>query len=357
MTSVDTWPPIRIAGTGSFVPERVVTNAELVASGLGTTDVWIVERTGIRERRWVAEEAAPGATAHLATLAAGRALEAAKTHVDEVDLLVLATSSPDWQQPATASAVHHALAMRPDAGCLDLNAVCSGFVYGLHAGSSMLASAEAWTTALVIGAECYSRLTDPADRETRIFFGDGAGAVVLRKDLEMADLAAMAAAEVGVDLGTDFGRALDGGPLEQETVGIRSLAYSVDHGGKDALLTPHGEYFQMDGPAVRAYAVPAIAEAVRRACRDAAIEPSDLALLVPHQSNRRILEAALDALGMPEGRLSTTIERYGNTAAASIPITLDEAVRGGRLRNGDLVCLVGYGGGLQSAACVVRWAD
>lgn len=354
MTSFDTWPPIRVAGTGSFVPERVVTNDELVAGGLDTTPDWIVEHTGISERRWVEEGTT---TANLAASAARAALESAGAYADEVDLLVLATSTPDWQQPATASAVHQELGLRPDVGVFDLNAVCSGFVYGLHAGTSMLAGGEAWTTALVIGADRYSSITDPADRGTRIFFGDGAGAVVLRKELEVADLAVMAASEAGVDLGNDTFAELDGGVLEEESAGIRSVAFAVDHAGRDALLTPHGEHFGMDGPAVRAYAVPAMVDAVRRACRDAHVEVADLALIVPHQSNRRMLDAAIDELGMPEGRLATTVERYGNTAAASIPITLDEAVRAGRLRDGDLACLVGYGGGLQSAACVLRWVD
>jgi 3-oxoacyl-[acyl-carrier-protein] synthase-3 len=354
VSSVDTWPPIRIAGTGSYVPERVVTNAELVDGGLETTDEWIVEHTGIRERRW-AEDGTT--TAHIAAEAARRAIESADVFPDDIDLLILATSSPDWQQPATASAVHFALGLRPDAGAVDVNAVCSGFVYALHAGSSMLASSEAWTTALVIGAEVYSRLTDPADRGTRIFFGDGAGAVILRKELEVADLAVMAAQEAGVELGSDAFDELDGGAIEEETPGVRSVAYSVDHAGKDALLTPHGEYFQMDGPAVREYAVPAMVDAVSRACRDAGVSPSELALLVPHQSNRRMLEAAIDELGLPEGRVAISVDRYGNTAAASIPLTLDEAVRAGRIGDGELVCLVGYGGGLQSAACVVRWSD
>jgi 3-oxoacyl-[acyl-carrier-protein] synthase-3 len=354
MTSFDTWPPIRIAGTGSFLPERVVTNAELVDGGLDTTDEWIVSHTGIRERRWVDDGTT---TAQLAAEAARRALDAAAAYPDDVDLLVLATSTPDWQQPATASAVHELLGLRADAGVFDLNAVCSGFVYGLHAGASMLAGGEAWTTVLVVGAERYSSITDPADRSTRIFFGDGAGAVVLRKELEVADLAVMAAAQAGVDLGSSVLDDLDGGALDDETAGIRSVAYSVDHSGKDALLTSHGEPFGMDGPAVRAYAVPAMVDAVQRACRDAGIPHSDLALLVPHQSNRRMLEAAVDELGLPEARLATTVEHYGNTAAASIPITLDDAARAGRLSDGNLLCLVGYGGGLQSAACVVRWVD
>jgi 3-oxoacyl-[acyl-carrier-protein] synthase-3 len=354
VTSYDTWPPIRIAGTGSFVPEHAVTNAELVEGGLDTTDGWIVDHTGIRERRWADADTT---TAQLAAEAARRALEAADAYADDVDLLVLATSTPDWQQPATASAVHELLGLRPDAGVFDLNAVCSGFVYGLHAGASMLAGGEAWTSVLVVGAERYSAITDPDDRGTRIFFGDGAGAVLLRKELEVADLAVMAAQEAGVELGSTAFDELDGGALDDETAGIRSVAYAVDHGGKDALLTPHGSPFRMDGPAVRAYAVPALVDAVRRACRDAHVEVADLALLVPHQSNRRMLEAAIDELGLPEARLAVTVDRYGNTAAASIPITLDEAARAGRLADGDLVCLAGYGGGLQSAACVVRWVE
>jgi 3-oxoacyl-[acyl-carrier-protein] synthase-3 len=235
----------------------------------------------------------------------------------------------------------------------DLNAVCSGFVYGLHAGASMLAGGEAWTTAVVVGADRYSAITDPTDRGTRIFFGDGAGAVVLRKELEVADLAAAAAAEAGIDIGL---LEVDGGELDEATAGLRSIAYAVDHAGKDALLTPHGAHFGMDGPAVRAYAVPAMVEAVRTACRDAYVDIGELAFVVPHQSNRRMLEAAIDELGIPEARLATTVDRYGNTAAASIPITLDELARSGRVQDGDLLCLVGYGGGLQSAACVVRWA-
>lgn len=353
MTSFDLWPPIAIAGTGSYVPERVVTNAELVASGLETTDAWIVERTGIRERRWLDDDQA---TSDLAVAAARQALEAADAYVDDVDLVILATSTPNWPQPATASAVHHALGLREDAGAMDVNVVCSGFVYALHAGASMLAGGEAWTTALVIGADCYSRITDPADRGTRIFFGDGAGAVVLRKQLEVADIAAMAAADAGIEIGSDLAEGLDGGPLDDETAGIRSVAYAVDHARKDAIIVPDREsFFQMDGPGVRAYAVPAMVDAVRRACRDAGIEVDDLDLIVPHQSNRRMLEAAIDELGIPEGRLATTVDRYGNTAAASIPLTLDVAARDGRVRTGDLVCLVGYGGGLQSAACVLRW--
>jgi 3-oxoacyl-[acyl-carrier-protein] synthase-3 len=353
-SSFDMWPPVAIAGTGSYVPERVVTNEDLItAGGLDTTDAWIVEKTGIRERRFAHEDQT---TSQLASEAARRALEAADTFPEDIDLVIVATSTPDWPQPATASAVHHALGLRPDAGAMDVNVVCSGFVYALHAGAAMLAGSEAWNSVLVIGADTYSRITDPQDRGTRVFFGDGAGAVVLQKRLEFADVAAMAAAEAGIDAGEGLISALDGGMLDEETPGIRSIAYSVDHARKDAIIVPEpGAYFQMDGPGVREFAVPAMVEAVQRACDAAAVDVQDLALLVPHQSNRRMLEAAIDALDMPESRLATTVERYGNTAAASIPITLDAFARAGRLFGGDLICLVGYGGGLQSAAAVLRW--
>ncbi|MCW2955575.1 MAG: 3-oxoacyl-ACP synthase [Thermoleophilia bacterium] len=355
MTSFDTWPPISIAGTGSYVPERVVANAELVESGLDTTAAWIVERTGIIERRWAADDQQ---TSDLAIEAARRAMLAAEVHPDEIDLVVLATSTPNWPQPSTASAVHHGLGLRPDAGAIDVNAVCSGFVYALHAGASMLAGGETWTNALVIGAEVCSRVTDPADRTTRIFFGDGAGAVVLRKELEVADVVAMAAADAGLDPGSAFAEGLDGGTLDEDTAGLRSVAYTVDHSGRDALIVREpGGYFEMDGPAAKAFAVPALVDGVRAACRDALLDVDELTLLVPHQSNLRMLEEAIDTLGLPEGRLATTIRDFGNTAAASIPITLDVAVRAGRVRPGDLICLAGYGGGLQTATCVLRWAD
>lgn len=345
------WPPVRIAGTGSFLPDNVITNDDLVDRGLETTDEWIVEHTGIRERCWADVNTT---TAQLAAQAAKNALDSAEAYADEIDLLILTTSTPDWQQPATASAVHELLGLRADAGAFDLNAVCSGFVYALQAGSSMLAGSEAWMSVLVVGAERYSSITDPNDRTTRIFFGDGAGAVLLRKELEVADLAAAAAAEAGINIGD---LAHDGGALDEESSGIRSIAYAVDHSGKDALLTPHASYFQMDGPAVRKFAVPALVDAVRRACRDAHIEVFDLNFLVPHQSNQRILEAAIDELDLPQARLALTVDKYANTAAASIPITLDTLTRSGKLCDGDLICLAGYGSGLQSAACIVRWSS
>ncbi|MCW2959933.1 MAG: 3-oxoacyl-(acyl-carrier-protein) synthase [Thermoleophilia bacterium] len=354
MTSFDTWPPISIAGTGSYLPERVVTNEELVATGLETTPEWIVEHTGIRTRHWATDEQR---TSDLAIEAARRALGAAQVHPDEIDLIVVATTTPDQPMPSTAAAVHAGLGLRTDAGALDVNAACSGFVYALHAGASMLAGGETWTNALVIGAEVCSRATDPTDRTTRIFFGDGAGAVVLRKDLEVADVIAMAAADAGLDPGAAFNEGIDGGTHEDDTAGLRSVTYTTIDVGSESLTMATGGFFTMDGPAAKRFAIPALVEGVRSACRDALLDVDELALVIPHQSNRRMLEAAIDELGLPEGRLATTIDRFGNTAAASIPITLDAAVRDGRVSSGDLLCLVGYGAGLQTASCVLRWSD
>lgn len=364
MSSFDTWPPVRIAGTGSRLPDRVVSNVDL-AEQLDTSDEWIVEKTGIRERRWAADDEA---TSDLAVLAALAAMDDAGMDAFDIDLVVVATSTPDFPQPATASVVHGRLGLRPEAAAFDIDAVCSGFVYALHGASSMLACTDTWNTALVIGADTYSRITDPSDRATRVIFGDGAGAVVIEKTLHMGEVALMAAESVGIK--ESGAPDVEGGLPDDETPGIRSVAYTVDHSRHEAIIVPAGgsrepvdaavvearrHLFTMQGAAVRQFAVSAIADAVRSACRDADIEPDSLALLVPHQSNRRILEAAIDDLGLPEGRMHVTVDRFGNTAAASIPVTLDDAVRAGRLREGDLVCLVGYGGGLSSAAVVVRW--
>lgn len=353
MSSFDTWPPVSIAGTGSYVPERIVTNAELCET-LDTSDEWIVSHTGIRERRWAS---ADETTATLAARACERALQASACHAGDIDLIVLATSTPDWRQPATASAVHALLGLRDDAGAVDVNVVCSGFVHALHMAAATLAGSEAWTNVLVVGADHYSTITDPSDRTTRIFFGDGAGAVVLRKEFELADLAVIAAHEAGMDV-ADLGNfsGIDGGVEDAATPGLRSVAYTTTNASSEALRQPHDGWLHMDGPGVKAFAIPALVNGVRTACRDAGVTVDDVQLIVPHQSNRRMLEAAIDELGLPEGRLAITVDDYGNTAAASIPLTLDEAVRAGRLSDGDLVVLAGYGGGLSSAACVVAWS-
>lgn len=330
---------IGIVSTGGYVPERVVTNAEL-AEHLDTSDEWISSRTGIRERRF----AAPGqATSDLAVQACRQALERSNTQASDVDLVICATSSPDWVQPATAAAVHGGLGMRRDTGAMDINVVCSGFVHALHTGAALLASEPLWRHVLVVGAECYSRLTDPTDRTTRVFFGDGAGAVLLGRELMGAD--GGASSFLATHYGTDF---------------AKHEAIIVPAGGTREPATPTAlaqrrNYFTMDGPAVKDFAVEHLAEAVEHVCSRAGVTPQELALVVPHQSNKRILEGSLERLFLPEAVMHFTIERYGNTAGASIPLTLDDAVQAGRLKAGDLVCLVGYGGGLSWAALLLRW--
>ena len=318
-----------IAATGAYLPERVVPSSELEAE-LGLEDGWIEQRTGIRERRF----AAPGqATSDLAIAAAITALDQRGVAAAEVDYVIVATSTPDWPQPATAAAVHGGLGMRPDAGSVDVNVVCSGFVHALALGDALL-RAHGWERVLVIGADTYSRITDPADRRTRVLFGDGAGAVVL----EPGDGPAWRFAA-----GTEF-------------AGHEALI--VPGGGSREPLTPASmedgaHYFQMDGRAVREYAVPTLVEAVRRvsAWNDGArIDDPMLPFIVPHQSNLRMLEAAMTELGAIEGDWQSTVETTGNTASASIPIALHQARTLGRIAPGRPLCLAGYGGGLSWAA-------
>lgn len=327
-------PGITFAGTGAYLPERVVTNEEL-ASRLDTSDVWILERTGIAERRIASPEQS---TSDLGIAAAEQALEASGLEADGVDLLICATSSPDWIQPATAAAIHRGLGMTR-AGAMDVNVVCSGFVYALHAGAAMLAAEPHWQHVLVVGAECYSRIVNQDDRRTAVLFGDGAGALVLRRQEGAAG--AILHSQIGND-STQLDALIvpAGGAREPATEEALSLGRT---------------YFAMDGPAVRQYAQAQMPSAVRAVCDEAGISPRQLDLIVPHQSNRRIMEACIEELEMTEQQVHFTVERYGNTAAASIPITLDDAARSGRLQGGELVCLVGYGGGLSWGSMLVRW--
>lgn len=329
---------ITIAATGAFLPDNVVTNDEL-AQWLDTSDEWIVEHTGIRERRW---SAPADSTSDVGARAVEATLQQAGVDAGDVDLLLCATSSPDYVQPQTAAAIHGKSGLNPTCGAIDLNAVCSGFPHALQIGFALLAATPAWRHVLVAAAECYTKITDPDDRTTSIFFGDGAGAVLLSR---AADADGGGAAVLGAYATTDFSR---------------HEAIIVPAGGTAEPLTTDGleekrQFFTMRGSDVREFAVAQLPATVRGACEAAGVSVEDLALVVPHQSNLRILEQSASALGLPMEKLHVTVDRYGNTAAASIPITLDDAVRAGRVSAGDLVCLVGYGGGLSSAATVLRW--
>jgi 3-oxoacyl-[acyl-carrier-protein] synthase-3 len=290
----------------------VVTNADL-EQRLDTSDAWITERTGIRERRL------GGTVSSLATEAGRRALERAALAPSDVDLLVLATCTPDLLVPATSAAVHRDLGL--SGGAFDVNAACAGFVYALVAAHGVLLAAGA-RHVLVIGADCLSRITDPDDRGTAVLFADGAAAVVL----EARD---------------------DGGLL--------SVDLGVDGSGYDLLTCAHGGTIAMEGKEVFRRAVRITVESASAALARAGLGADDIALFVPHQANLRIIEAAAARLGLPMERVSVVLDRTGNTSSASVPLALAAAADAGRLAPGDRVLVSGFGGGMAWASAVVRW--
>ena len=301
-----------IRSWGTALPEKVVTNHDL-ESTLDTTDEWIVERTGIHERR------VGGSTSGLAIAAGRQALERAGWDPSTVDLLVLATTSPDQQVPATASTVQHELGL--SCGAFDLNAACSGFVYALVAAHGFIGAGM--SRILVIGAETLSRITDWDDRGTAILFADGAGAVTLEAVDGPGEL-------LGWDLGSDGS--------------ARNILYS-DIGG----------YLEMDGREVFRRAVRVMVQSGNETMSRAGVTADDLALVVPHQANIRIIESACNKLSIPMDKAVTVLDRTGNTSSASIPLALADAADAGRLHPGDLVLLVGFGAGMTWASAVIRW--
>lgn len=318
-----------VVGTGSYLPERILTNAELAAT-VDTTDEWIVERTGIRERHIAADGEL---TSDLGVAAARRALAAAGLGPDDVDLIVVATATPDQTFPACATVIQHKLGMVHGVA-FDVAAVCSGFLYALSVADAMLVTGAA-NTALVIGAETFSRLLDWNDRGTCVLFGDGAGAVVLR-----AEDASGTSADRGIlasKLHSDgrFNDLLyvDGGPGSTGTVGK----------------------LRMKGREVFRHAVTNLAAVMTETLAAAGLAASDVAWVVPHQANLRILEGTAKKLGLPIERVIVTVDAHANTSAASVPLALDAAVRDGRIKRGDLLILEAMGGGFTWGAAAVRW--
>jgi len=316
-------------GTGSYLPARVLTNVELAAS-VDTTDDWIVERTGIRQRHIAADGEL---TSDLAVAAARRALDAAGMTPADIDLIIVATATPDQTFPACATVVQHKLGMTHGAA-FDIAAVCSGFLYALSVADAMLVSGAA-QTALVIGAETFSRLLDWTDRGTCVLFGDGAGAVVLR-----AEESAGTSADRGI-LATRLhsdGRYndllfVDGGPGSTGTVGK----------------------LRMKGREVFRHAVVNLAAVMTEVLAAAGLLVADVAWVVPHQANMRILEGTAKKLGLDPARVVVAVDRHANTSAASVPLALDAAVRDGRIARGDLLVLEAMGGGFTWGAAAVRW--
>ncbi|MGE5791724.1 MAG: beta-ketoacyl-ACP synthase III [Bacteroidota bacterium] len=315
----------RIVGTGSYLPPRIVTNDEL-ATRVDTSDEWIVSRTGIRQRH-IADESQ---TSSDLALEAGRAaLAAAGTTAGDLDLIIVATSTPDYVFPSTACLLQAKLGVR---GCaaFDVQAVCSGFVYALAVADSFVRSGQS-RNALVIGAEVFSRILDWNDRGTCVLFGDGAGAVVLRADERPGVHASV--------LHADGSQA-----------GILAVPGNVC-GGK-IVGSP---FLTMDGPAVFKFAVRVLDEVARETVARCGMQLGDIDWLIPHQANVRILDATAKRLGLPPEKLVVTVDRHGNTSAASVPLALDLALRDGRIRPGHKVMLQGVGGGFTWGASLVEF--
>jgi 3-oxoacyl-[acyl-carrier-protein] synthase-3 len=305
---------VAITGWGTALPDKVVTNDDLAAT-MDTSDEWITERTGIRERR------VGGTTSELATEAGRVALARAGVKPSEIDLVILATTTPDQAVPGTSPTVEKNLGLR--CGAIDINAACSGFVYGLALANGIISSGAG--KVLLIGAETLSRITDWNDRGTAILFADGAAAVVVE--------------------------AVDG-PGQ-----LLSWDLDADGAAQPFLYADVGDYLKMDGREVFRRAVRLMVDSATKALDAAQVSPDDIALMVPHQANIRIIDAACQRLGIPLERTATNIDRYGNTSAASIPLALAEALEEGRVADGDLVLLVGFGAGMTAASAVLRWSS
>ena len=323
---------VGLLGTGSDVPRTVLSNSDLERM-VETSDQWIRERTGMRERRIVGPDQA---TSDLAIAAARRAVEQAGLAPEDIELIVVATVTPDTIFPPVACQVQHALGAQRAAG-FDLSAACSGFLNALMTADSLIAGGT-YDNALVIGAEVLSSITDYENRNTAVLFGDAAGAVVLGAETGQREIIDHL---VGIDgSGQDLICLPAGGsrkPASAETVA-------------------KGEHFmQLEGRKVFKFAVTAICDVVGEILARNGYTIDDVDLLIPHQANLRIIEAATSKLGIDSNRVAVNIERFGNTSSASIPLALDEIVRGDRIQPGDLVCMVTFGGGLTWGASLIRW--
>lgn len=325
--------PVGIIGTGKEVPERVLTNHDLEKM-VDTSDEWIKTRTGIEERHIASPEQA---TSDLAYGAATKALKAAGISAQDLDLIIVATITSDTLFPSTACLLQARLGAEK-AAAFDLSAGCSGLIYAIQTGARFIASGQ-YEHVLVVGAETLSRFTDWKDRRTCVLFGDGAGAAVL-------------------------------GPV-QEGYGLLATELGADGNGAERLILPGGgsrrppthetvdqglHYIKMEGAEVFKFAVRVVADATLRVLEKAGLQPGDVNLFIPHQANTRIIEPAVEKIGLAPETVVINVNKYGNTSAASIGIALDEAVEAGRLKKGDIMVIVGFGAGLTWGASVIRWA-
>lgn len=324
---------VTIAGTGSYVPERILTNAEL-SEMVDTTDEWIFSRTGIRERRIAAEGEF---TSHLATNAARKALEQAEMAAEDIELIIVATITPDTLTPATACYVQRNLGAHR-AVAFDISAACSGFLYAMKIAKRLI-SDGAFKNALIIGAEKLSAFVNWEDRSTCVLFGDGAGAAVLRH----------AKPGEGEVIATEMG-----------TDGNQTHLLNIPGGGSACPITTnnvsdHLSTLSMLGKEVFKHAVTRMKEAAEKVIERANLKPEDIVCVIPHQANLRIIDAIADRLAVPNERVFVNLDKYGNTSAAAVAIALDEANRTGAFKRGDHIVLVVFGAGLTWAAAAIRW--
>jgi 3-oxoacyl-[acyl-carrier-protein] synthase-3 len=303
-----------ITGWGTALPDKVLTNHDLRASGLDTNDEWIVERTGIRERR------VGGSTASLSTESGRKAIEMAGLQPSQIDALVLSTTTPDRTVPGTSATVQHQLGL--SCGAFDVNAACSGFTYGMVVAHGLIAVGS--ERVLVIGTDTLSRVTDWDDRNTAVLFADGSGAVVLE--------------------------AVEGRGQ------LRGWDLDADGSAEELLYADIGGYIHMDGKEVFRRAVRIMVDSAEKSMKAAGVQADDIALVVPHQANVRIIKAACDRLGIEMERAAVVLDRTGNTSSASIPLALADALDNRRVKEGDLILLVGFGAGMTAASSIIEWA-
>ncbi|MBV8117699.1 MAG: ketoacyl-ACP synthase III [Candidatus Eremiobacteraeota bacterium] len=322
---------VKIVGVGHYVPERIVDNFEL-EKWFDTSDEWITTRTGMKRRHWASENEA---TSDLALAAARKALENAKLQPSDIDAYIVCTVYPDYLFPATACLVASKLGAQNKAA-FDMEIACSGFIYGLTVASSMI-RAGVFKRIVLIGAETLSKLVNRDDRGTAILFGDGAGAVVLE------------ASEQNSFLGSELGA--DGSKPELLLVEAGGSRHPVD----EAALESKANRIHMEGREVFKFAVTKMIESTDAALAKANLTKADVDVLIPHQANKRIIDAAMKYLEMPAEKCVINIAEYGNTSAASVPIALSEAVSDGRVKPGDVIVFVGFGGGLSWGAVVWKW--
>jgi len=324
---------VGIIGTGYYVPEKILTNFDL-ENMVDTNNEWIVDRTGISERR-IADENVP--TSEIAIHAAENALKNAGVSPEEVDLIIFATLTPDTVIPSAACIIQNKL-KAVNAAAFDLSAACSGFVYGISVGSQFIKSGM-YKKVLVVAAETLSKLVNWEDRNTCILFGDGAGAAVLSQVEDGYGI-------LGIELGADG----SGGDF------LNVPASGSLHPATTKTIEDKLHYIHMNGSEVFKFAIKIMGEAALKSLDVAGLKPNDIDCLIPHQANIRIIKSAAKRLNLPMDKVVVNVDKYGNTSAASIPIALSEAVESGRVKKGDVVVLVGFGAGLTWASCVMKWA-